>query len=135
MEDLFQELDIPERVAMLEGAEQKVFNDGEMVLAEDLRNDDIYAIVEGEVRVVVGSGEKAIEVARLSAGTFFGEMSFLSHATTSASIIAAGKVEIMCVTQKNILGMIEKDPGFAGRFYRSLACTLAERLRRSNQRS
>ena len=135
MEDLFQELEIPERVAMLEGAEQKVFNDGDMVLAEDMRNEDIFAIVEGEVRVVVGTGAQATEVARLGAGTFFGEMSFLSHATTSANIIAAGKVEIMCVTQQNILGMIEKDPGFAGRFYRSLACTLAERLRRSNQRS
>ena len=135
MEDLFQELDIPERVAMLEGAEQKVFKDGEMILAEDIRNADIYAIVEGDVRVVVGSGDQATEVARLGAGTFFGEMSFLSHATTSANIIADGTVEIMCVTQRNILGMMEKDPGFAGRFYRSLACTLAERLRRSNQRS
>ena len=134
MEDIFEGLRIPERVAMLESAKQKKFDDGQTIIQEDTRNDTIFAIVEGEVSVVIGSGENANEVARLSAGAIFGEMSFLAHTTTSASIIAAGNVELICVSHQTIAGMIEKDPEFAGRFYRSLACTLAERLRRANQR-
>ena len=61
-------------------------------------------------------------------------MSFLTHATASASIVADGEVELLCVSHANINAMIERDPGFSGRFYRSVACTLAERLHRANQR-
>ena len=134
MEDIFEGLEIPERVAMLESADQKVYTDGQCVIEEDTRNDTIFAIVEGEVRVVLGSGKDEMEVARLGAGQIFGEMSFLSHTTTSANVVAVGKVELICVHHNNIAAMIEKDPGFSGRFYRSVACTLAERLRRANQR-
>ena len=134
MEDIFDGLQTPERVSMLESAEQKVFADGQTIVAENEQNSDIFAIIEGDVRVVVGSGDAATEVARLSEGAIFGEMSFLTHAMASASISADGKVELLCVSHNNIKAMIDNDPGFSGRFYRSLACTLAERLHRANQR-
>jgi len=134
MEDIFEGLRIPERVAMLESAKQTTYQEGQFIIKEDTRNDTIFGIVEGEVQVVIGAGENATEVARLGAGAIFGEMSFLAHTTTSASIIAAGEVELICVSHQTIAGMMEKDPEFAGRFYRSLACTLVERLRRANQR-
>ena len=134
MEDIFDGLQTPERVAMLESAEQKSFSDGQTIVAENTHNSDIFAILEGEVRVMVGSDDAATEVARLSEGAIFGEMSFLTHAMASASIIADGSVDLLCVSHENIKAMVDKDPGFAGRFYRSLACTLAERLHRANQR-
>lgn len=134
MEDLFDGLQTRERVTMLESADEKKYNDGEVVVAENTVNSDIFAIVAGEVRVVVGSGADAVEVARLTEGSIFGEMSFLTHATASASIVADGEVELLCVSHANINAMIERDPGFSGRFYRSVACTLAERLHRANQR-
>ena len=85
MEDIFEGLRIPERVTMLESAQQKNFEDGQIVIQEDTRNDTIFAIVEGEVSVVIGAGESAHEVARLGAGAIFGEMSFLAHTTTTVS--------------------------------------------------
>ena len=47
-------------------APTKKYNDGEVVVAENTVNSDIFAIVAGEVRVVVGSGADAVEVARLT---------------------------------------------------------------------
>ena len=55
MEDLFDGLQTRERVTMLESADEKKYNDGEVVVAENTVNSDIFAIVAGEVRVVVGS--------------------------------------------------------------------------------
>ena len=134
MDDIFEGLEIPERVAMLESSERRDCKDGDLIIEEDARNDAIFAILDGEVKVLLGSGESAIEVARLGVGAIFGEMSFLSHTTASASIVAVGEVELICVSHEHISSMVDRDPGFAGRFYHSLACTLAERLRVANQR-
>jgi len=135
MDDIFEGLEIPERVAMLESSERRDCKDGDLVIEEGARNGAIYAILDGEVKVILGAGDAAKEVARLGVGAIFGEMSFLSHTTASASIVASGDVELICVSHEHLDSLITKDPGFAGRFYRSLACTLAERLRVANQRS
>ena len=135
MDDIFEGLEIPERVAMLESSERRECQDGDLVIEEDARNDAIFAILDGEVKVVLGEGDNAVEVARLGVGAIFGEMSFLSHTTASASVIAMGEVELICVSHEHVSSMVDRDPGFAGRFYRSLACTLAERLRLANQRA
>jgi len=135
MDDIFEGLEIPERVGMLESSERRDCKDGDIVIEEGARNVAIYAILDGEVKVMLGLGDKSVEVACLGPGAIFGEMSFLSHTTASASIVAAGDVELICVSHEHIAGMIERDPGFAGRFYHSLARTLAERLRIANQRS
>ena len=134
-DDIFSELEIPERVRMLEQAERRAYKDGDVVVQENARNEHIFAILDGEVLVILGEGDSAVELASLGVGAIFGEMAFLSHTTASASIIARGDVELICVGHDHIANMVDQDPGFAGRFYRSLACTLAERLRIANQRS
>ena len=63
------------------------------------------------------------------------EMSFLGAAPASATVIATETVEVLCLEHTHINELVKQDPAFSGRFYQSLAVTLAHRLRDMNQRS
>jgi CRP-like cAMP-binding protein len=68
-------------------------------------------------------------LALLEAGEFFGEMSFVDGAPTSARVIADSPTRLRVIDEATVNGLVKKDPGFAGRLYRSIAAILAERLR------
>lgn len=70
-----------------------------------------------------------VPLALLEAGEFFGEMSFIDGAPTSARVIADVPTRLRLIDEATVNALIGKDSGFAGRFYRSIAAILAERLR------
>src|SRR5690606_9982604 len=53
------------------------------------RDDGLYMIVRGEAAVRIGAGREEHEVARLTAGQFFGEMSLMTGEARTASGVAA----------------------------------------------
>src|SRR4029078_1658529 len=59
----------------------------------------------------------------------FGEISFVDRALTSAMIIADAPTPLRAIDEATVDGMIKKSPSFEGRFYRSIAAIMAERLR------
>ena len=77
------------------------------------------------VRVELEHPEFNIEITRLNPGEIFGEMSFLEGFT----VIANDDVELYVVNAQVIDDLIERDNGFFGRFYQSLAQILCTRLR------
>ena len=68
-------------------------------------------------------------LAILAAGEFFGEMSFVDGAPTSAKVVADEPTRLRIIDEGTIATLIKKDPSFAGRLYRSIAAILVERLR------
>ena len=89
--------------------------------------------MDGEVRVEkdIGDGKQTI-LAELGVGAILGEMTFLTRALPSATIVAKGTVDMLCITHASISQLVAKDPGLAGRFYHSVAVTLAHRLAATN---
>ena len=88
----------------------------------------IFLIEEGPVRVERKDRDQTIPLALLEAGEFFGEMSCVDGAPTSAMVIAdyppASRDRRGDDQQPD-----QEGPSFAGRLYRSIAAILAERLR------
>lgn len=71
-------------------AENKNFQDGELIIKQGDAGDGCYLLVEGQVRVTLAEqGDK--EVARISAGGFFGEMAMLKDTKRSASVWSIGQ--------------------------------------------
>jgi CRP-like cAMP-binding protein len=70
------------------------FAGGEAVCREGDHDDGLYMIVEGDAIVRIGSGPEEREVARLTAGQFFGEMSLMTGEARTATVVAA--TDMLC---------------------------------------
>jgi small-conductance mechanosensitive channel/CRP-like cAMP-binding protein len=70
------------------------FAAGEAVCREGDTDDGLFMIVEGDAIVRIGSGPEEKEVARLTAGQFFGEMSLMTGEARTATVVAA--TDMLC---------------------------------------
>jgi len=88
---------------------------GETVVRQGESGNSMFIIVEGVLGVYLqvpdDTGEKhSIEVARLGAGNFFGEMSLLTGEVRSATVTAHADSFLFEITKENIAPMLESEP-------------------------
>ena len=119
-----------EETFLLKSAPTRVYEPDEVIVEENKRSDGIFAIEKGSVRIIRRSIRgKSFEITHLGRCDIFGEMSFLDEAPASASVVAETEVQALCIEENMIRALLVGDPSFGGRFYHSLALTLAARLR------
>lgn len=124
-----------EEIFLLKGADTHAYDAGETIIEEGSRPGYIFAIEEGIARVLrTGAGGGRAEIVYLGRGDVFGEMAFVDNAPASASVVADTAVRALSIPAEMIQALMMGDLGFAGRFYHSLALTLAERLRDTTRR-
>nr|MBA3499871.1 cyclic nucleotide-binding domain-containing protein [Deltaproteobacteria bacterium] len=70
------------------------FAAGEAVCREGDTDDGLYMIVKGDAIVRIGVAAEEREVARLTAGQFFGEMSLMTGEARTATVVAA--TDLLC---------------------------------------
>ena len=152
----FSKLSRVERQSLVDTGERRRFKPGQVIIKQGTQLKGVYVIIDGEVRVEHGfnvmrnakvkgpdgkervervPGRLSVEVTRLGRGAIFGEMSFIDDALTSASVSAIDEVATVFIDAGTVHGMLDKDPGFAARFYHSLAIVLSKRLREANKRA
>jgi extracellular factor (EF) 3-hydroxypalmitic acid methyl ester biosynthesis protein len=136
-DDILQELSGADRTRLLDRAEPLSFAKEEVLIKEGEANAVIYIILDGEVRVEKQAEDtgKTVQLAMLGFGSIFGEMSFLGAAPASATVVANEAVDALCIEHAHLNSLVKQDPAFSGRFYQSLAVTLAQRLREMNRRT
>jgi CRP/FNR family transcriptional regulator, cyclic AMP receptor protein len=122
-------LEPAEENSVLAAAPLKSFARGEIVLDQNVSLRAIFFIEEGSVRVERQDRVETALLAVLEAGEFFGEMSYVDGAPTSARVVADVATRLRVIDEATIDKLIRSDPSFAGRLYRSIAAILAERLR------
>lgn len=105
------------------------FSPGDEIIREGSRDQIIYLLRKGTVRVELSRSGRRIEVARLSPGEIFGEMAFLEENGASASVTAEDRVEVDAIPGVHLYSLFSSFPGLATRFYQSLAFALSQRLR------
>lgn len=115
--------------ALLIGAVRLPYPEGAPILRERERRAGLFLIRRGAARVVRVHQSVEIDLARMVPGELFGELSFLANVPASATVVAdAGGCDVDLVTAEHVLGLLG-EPGFAARFYQSLAGYLARRQR------
>jgi CRP-like cAMP-binding protein len=120
--------------ALFPRAQRRRYPAGAVVLEEGSQRRSLYMVRHGFVCVQRNYNGRRITLAQLGPGSFFGEMAFLEQAGASASIVAVQSVEIDEIAEEHVHALLASVPGFAARFYQSLATELAHHLRALSQR-
>ena len=114
---------------LLEGANHRTCDDGEVILAEGETRHALNILRQGRARVERIHGQFSVEVSQLEEGELFGEMSFVEDFEASASVVADGPCVVDVIPGEYIRELIAPEPDFAVRFYHSIAEILSRRLR------
>lgn len=92
---IFAKLSVRELTAIARITEEVRHTGGKAVFREHDAAEDMYLIVEGQVRIVKGTGAEAVELALLSRGECFGEMALFERAARSATATAVGGCRLL----------------------------------------
>lgn len=131
--EIFGELNIQELTALEHCATRHTFAAGEKVFAADSAGDQLMLISRGEVKVSLPKADgKAIYLATLGAGQFFGEMSFLDGSAHSADVYASRETELIAIDRKAFAEVTAADSMINVSVLRVIALAIAERLRHAN---
>ncbi len=112
--------------ALAEGSETRLYDAGEAVIRQGDADSELYIVVRGAVTVHVQHANKRsreIEVARLDAGEFFGEMSLMTGEKRKATVRSVGECELMALGKEAFHRVFDVQPELMQR----LSVELAER--------
>ena len=123
--DLLRDIGGDVLAALARSSRLLLFHDGEELVCEGDPGDSLMVLTRG--RVVVQTGMRgdgsALQLAELSRGDFFGEMSLLTGEPRQASVVSQGECEVVCISKADLEPLFEEDPNAVS----SLAVALAER--------
>ena len=87
----------------------------------------MFIILEGRVKITLGEGDSAVEVAELKKGDFFGEISLFNNTPRSATVRAVENVKVACIDSVEALkSFLVKNPAYAAKMVHILASRLAK---------
>ncbi|MGB2953931.1 MAG: cyclic nucleotide-binding domain-containing protein [Gaiellaceae bacterium] len=103
---LFSDLELSELDSLLAALEEVSYHEGEWVLRRGQLNVGVHVIVDGEVGVLLDDEELAV----LSKGSFFGEISALLDEPTVANVIARTPLRCLFVPADGVEGFLLANP-------------------------
>jgi len=121
--ELFRDLSTEDLESMSRSLQRSPFARGEVLTRTGSSAHHLYVIRRGRVSVRVGEGDLQTEVAQLTAGNFFGEMSLLTGEPRSATVVAIDDVECYRLDADAFRRVLERHPELANK----VAAVLAER--------
>lgn len=121
--DLFAPLSEPERVELSNHLKYAPFTRGEVMTKQGATAHWLYLMEDGQAAVRVSEGSLDREVATIHGPTLFGEMSLLTGAPRSATVIATSDVECFRLDKAAVQELLDARPALA----QQLADLLARR--------
>jgi CRP-like cAMP-binding protein len=107
----FQPLPEEERAHLMGRFHPRRIEAGEPIIREGEPGGGLYLIVLGTVDITRRSdGRRAVLLATLGEGAYFGEMSLLSGGRASATVVAAGPVELAQLSPKDFYDVVAAHP-------------------------
>ncbi|HEY6909515.1 MAG TPA: cyclic nucleotide-binding domain-containing protein [Myxococcales bacterium] len=107
---LFKDFDPSERKAIVEKFRMKRATAGEVLIREGSNSDGLYVVLHGAVQVSTRKDGKEIELARLSEGEIFGEMSLLTRKPATATVSSRGNVLVLRLPRENFQELVVTHP-------------------------
>lgn len=102
---------------------------GAVLMQEGVYRRSLLIVRSGSVRVERLLQGRPIVLAQLGVGEVLGDIGFAEDKPASASIVAQEACEVDVIEGDAMHSLIAAEPGFAARFYHSLAISLAQRVR------
>jgi hypothetical protein len=108
---LFTGLQTQELTAIIRGLRLRPAHPGEIIVTEGEEGNSMFLIASGSVRVYVkDSSEHNVQVRRLGAGDFFGEISLLQGEPRTATITAADSCELLELGREDLTELATNSP-------------------------
>lgn len=110
------------------------FAAGDYVLKENDKSRGLFVILYGKIRIgkILYAGDEK-ELGILGPGEFFGEMAFLDDSPRSASASCIEECTILRIEREAFDKLATRRPAIAYKVFNKISCTLAKRLRASNE--
>ncbi len=112
--DVFRALDAEKIDRLSRRLRMLMFGPGETILRQGDPGDSLYVVRTGAVAVQIGVLGAFKEVATLSDGQFFGEMSLMTGAMRAATVVAKTDVECYIVDKEAFQEILQEKPELAG---------------------
>ena len=110
--------------------DERIFDDGETVIAEGDTSREMFIIREGRAVVTKSVSGSDVFLATLERGDFFGEMSLLESLPRNATVRAIGRTRLVVLRAVDLLLKIRRDPTFAFEMLQRMS----GRIRQLNQK-
>lgn len=112
--DIFESLSVSELAATVSVVEEIDCSPGEIIIQEGTVGDTMYLVVKGEVSVIKDLGEiNEIEIDRIKAGDYFGEMALFEDAVRSVSIRIEEPSSFMVLHKQEFKELVREYPQIA----------------------
>jgi small-conductance mechanosensitive channel/CRP-like cAMP-binding protein len=112
--DVFRALDAQKIDRLARRLRRVIFGPSETVLRQGDPGDSLYVVQSGQVAVRIDVHGQQREVATLSAGQFFGEMSLMTGESRAATVVAKSDVECYIVDKEAFQEILDTQPELAG---------------------
>jgi CRP/FNR family transcriptional regulator, cyclic AMP receptor protein len=113
---------------------ERSYEPDELVFLKGQPGAAMFVIREGEVKVLVPNPEGGadIEIARLQAGDFFGELALLDNSPRSASVRSVERTRLSAIFRGDFEDLLLNDPLISSKINRQLAIVIGNRLKAAN---
>ncbi len=121
---LFARLTDRELLRVMQAVQVKECQDGEVVIREGDKGDELFIVLEGKVRV--SRGEQTLT--HLGRGEHVGEMALIRSVPRSASVTAVGPAELIAIRRSDFFEILRKEHEIAVKMLWQFLGVLADRL-------
>ena len=121
---LFGRLSERELLRVMQAVEVREYEDGQVVIREGDKGDELFIVLAGTVRVIRGEAT----LTRLGAGEHFGEMALIRSVPRSASVTAEGRAELIAIRRADFFEILRKEHEIAVKMLWQFLGVLADRL-------
>jgi serine/threonine protein phosphatase PrpC len=121
---LFARLTERELMRVMQAVEVREHKDGEIVIREGDKGDELFIVLDG--KVLVSRGEQALT--QLGPGEFVGEMALIRSVPRSATVTAVGAAELITIRRADFFEILRKEHEVAVKMLWQFLGVLADRL-------
>jgi serine/threonine protein phosphatase PrpC/CRP-like cAMP-binding protein len=121
---IFAPLSEREILRVMQAVEVRGYEDGDTVIREGDKGDELFIVLNGEVRV--SRGEAVLT--RLGQGEHFGEMALIRSVPRSATVTAQGQAELIAIRRSEFFEILRKEHELGVKLLWQFLGVLADRL-------
>ncbi|HEX9619105.1 MAG TPA: cyclic nucleotide-binding domain-containing protein [Polyangiaceae bacterium] len=126
---LFRALNDREILRVLQVTDVVGYANGERVINEGEKGEELFIVLSGKVKVSRGEAE----LASLEAGDHFGEMALVRSQPRSATVVSDGASELMVIRRADFFEILRKEHQLAVKLLWQFLGVLSERLADTNR--
>ena len=130
---LFVGLTPNELALVVEGARQSSVPENYVFIDVGDSNESLFVVLSGSVRIERPGTDANIELAKLSSGAIFGEMSCIDRSNSMAKVSTIEPTEVLELNSTDFHRILTDQPALSSKLWRNLALELKRRLARTNE--